>query len=257
MTRIALVTGASSGIGREAAIALHQAGWTVIITARRQNDLEETLDLMKAASLKDSSAARPDSLIVVADLTVSDDVDRLYREINERYGRLDLLFNNAGVPSPKVHMEDLPLDKFNSIMAVNVTAIFHCAQKAISMMKKQQPMGGRIINNGSVSAYTPRPLSAPYTMSKHSVLGLTKSIALDCRQFNIACSQLDIGNAQSSMSAQKSAGVLQADGSTAAEPVMDASWAGEAVVYMAGLPLNVNVLNQTLMATNMPFVGRG
>ncbi|RSH93716.1 hypothetical protein EHS25_006363 [Saitozyma podzolica] len=249
-TKVAVVTGASSGIGRAAAIALNSAGWTVVLSGRRADALAETVQAMPADS-------RSKTLVVSGDLSSPDDVRNLFASVKTTYGRLDVLFNNAGVPSPKVPIEEMSLDSFNHVIGVNVTAVFQCCQEAIRIMKEQVPRGGRIINNGSVSAHVPRPLSAPYTMSKHAIWGLTKTIALDYRPFNIACSQLDIGNAQSSMSDAKPKGVLQADGSVRSEPVMDARYAGEAVVYMANLPLEVNILNQTIMATNMPFVGRG
>ncbi|GFZ51533.1 hypothetical protein JCM24511_09300 [Saitozyma sp. JCM 24511] len=247
--RIALVTGASSGIGRASAIALNDAGWVVVLTARRKDALQETIAMM-------GDKKHPKTLAVEADVAVVKDVERLFKVVKEEFGRLDLLFNNAGMSSFKTPMEDLSLDHFEQVMRVNVTAPFLCSQLAVKIMKEQNPQGGRIINNGSISAYTPRPNAAPYTMSKHAISGLTKTLALDYRQYNIAACQIDVGNAQTSIGL-KSDGMLQADGSMRPEPAFNAKYVGDAIVYMANLPLDVNILNQTIMATNMPFVGRG
>ncbi|PWN90898.1 short-chain dehydrogenase/reductase SDR [Acaromyces ingoldii] len=252
---VAIVTGASSGIGRAAAISLYQAGWSCVLSGRRDVELQETARRMEAAGLASDSQAS--ICCVCGDLTARGEIERLFNETVKTFGRIDLLFNNAGVGNAKVAMEDIPFEDFQSLLQINVAVPFRCTQLAIKQMKAQVPMGGRIINNGSVSSVTPRPLSAPYTLSKHAITGLTKSTALDGRQHNIACTQLDIGNAQSVMSDSKTGGVLQADGSLRPEPVMDVRYAGHAVAYLASLPLDVNVLNQTIMATTMPFVGRG
>jgi len=247
---IALITGASSGIGRAAAIALNQAGWTTVVCARRKDALEETVSMMEEEGQKRTK-------VVVADLGVEEDVVGVFEVIKKEFGRLDLVFNNAGMSSRKVPIEEITSKEFKQLMDVNVTACFICCQEAVKIMKAQEPMGGRIINNGSISAYVPRPFSAPYTMSKHAILGLTKSVSLDGRKWNIVCSQLDIGNAESAIGASKTGGILQANGELIAEPTMDCGYAGEAIAYMASLPLSVNNLYHTLMANAMPYVGRG
>ncbi|ORX38988.1 short-chain dehydrogenase/reductase SDR [Kockovaella imperatae] len=248
-SRIALVTGSSSGIGRSSAIALNAAGWTVILTGRRKDALEETVRLMG-----DDRSER--TTIVVGDLAKPEFVEALFDIIRRDFGRLDLLFNNAGMGAPKQSFDRIPLDTFQEVLDLNVTSAFFCAQEAFKLMREQEPQGGRIINNGSISAYAPRPLGAAYTISKHAISGLTKSIALEGREHNIACSQIDIGNAYTSLSSSGS-GQLQADGTTRVEAGFDVKHVGDALVYMAELPLEVNILSQTIMATTMPFVGRG
>jgi len=247
--RIALVTGAGSGIGRAAALALQKAGFSVVLTGRRSDALDAT------SALATSSAGR--MLAVPADVSRPDDVRRLFAQTKETFGRLDLLFNNAGRGAPAIPMEDLTYDQWTAVVNVNLTGSFLCAQEAMRIMKQQDPRGGRIINNGSISAHTPRPLSAPYTATKHAITGLTKSIALDGRRFDIACGQIDIGNAATEMTERMTEGVLQPNGSKAVEPRMDVSHVADAIVYMANLPLDANVLFMTVMATKMPFAGRG
>ncbi|MBV8828970.1 MAG: SDR family oxidoreductase [Acidobacteriaceae bacterium] len=249
MKKIALVTGAGSGIGRAVAIALAQAEFSVFLAGRRMNELERTAVV---TNLTDASM-----IPVQTDVTDPVSVGNLFAEIHNRFGRLDLLFNNAGANAPAVPLEDLTLDQWNAVVAVNLTGAFLCAQAAVRMMKNQKPRGGRIINNGSLSAYVPRPNSAPYTATKHAISGLTKSISLDGRKHDIACGQIDIGNAATEMTERMSMGVLQPDGSTALEPRIDPKIVAEAVVYMAGLPLDANVQFMTVMATKMPFIGRG
>jgi NAD(P)-dependent dehydrogenase (short-subunit alcohol dehydrogenase family) len=248
MTRqIALVTGAGSGIGRASALALMEAGWTVVLTGRRREALEAT------------AAAGPagQSLVHPADVSVPEEVDRLFAEIRARYGRLDLLFNNAGVNAPGVPLEDLSFADWSRVVAVNLTGVFLCAQAAFRLMKEQTPRGGRIINNGSISAHAPRPNSIAYTATKHAVTGLTKSLSLDGRKYDIACGQIDIGNADTEMGGRMKHGVPQADGRIAPEPVMDVAHVAKSVVFMASLPLEANVQFLTVMATKMPFIGRG
>ena len=245
MSRVALVTGAGSGIGRGVALALHAAGYSVVLAGRRKAELETT-------------AAQADRMLVVpTDVTVPESVDALFAKTQETFGRLDVLFNNAGISAPAVPLEDLTFEQWSAVVNVNLTGAFLCAQAAIRLMKAQTPHGGRIINNGSISAHAPRPNSAPYTATKHAITGLTKSISLDGRKHNIACSQIDIGNAATEMTERMTSGVLQADGSTAVEPRMDVRHVAEAVVFMANLPLDANVEFMTIMATKMPFVGRG
>ena len=246
--KITLVTGGGSGVGRSAAQALIKAGYSVIVTGRRADPLYETLKLANA----------PDrTLAVPADVSDPDSVAALFAKIKETYGRLDVVFNNAGVNVPSMTFGDLTFDQWKSVVDVNLSGVFLTAHAAFNMMREQSPQGGRIINNGSISAHTPRPGSAPYTSTKHGVSGLTKTIALDGRQFNIACGQIDIGNALTPMAARMVDGVPQADLKIKPEPVMDVDHVGNAVVHMAGLPLDANILNMTIMATNMPFVGRG
>ncbi len=241
----ALVTGAGSGIGRAVAIALHDAGYRVALAGRRQAELERT------------AGPREHMLVVPTDVSVPESVRALFARIKETYGRLDLLFNNAGRGAPAVPIEDLTFEQWNTVVGVNLTGAFLCAQEAIRMMKQQEPKGGRIINNGSISAHTPRPNSAPYTATKHAITGLTKSISLDGRAHNIACGQIDIGNAATEMTDRMAAGVLQANGSVAVEARMDVRHVADAVLYMAQLPLDANVQFMTVMATQMPFIGRG
>jgi NAD(P)-dependent dehydrogenase (short-subunit alcohol dehydrogenase family) len=246
--KIALVTGGGTGVGRSAAHALIKVGYTVIVTGRRAEPLNETLELANMTGL---------SLAVTADVSDPISVDALFAKIKETYGRIDVVFNNAGVNFPSTNFGELTFDQWKSVVDVNLSGVFLTANSAFRMMRDQSPQGGRIINNGSISAHAPRPGSAPYTSTKHGVTGLTKTIALDGRQFNIACGQIDIGNALTPMAARMVEGVPQADLSTKAEPVMDVDHVGNAIVHMAGLPLGANILNMTIMATNMPFVGRG
>ena len=247
MTRIALVTGAGSGIGTAVAVALAHDGWTVVLAGRRLGPLEAT------AGLAGNSAVP-----IACDVTDHASVGSLFAAIDERYGRLDLLFNNAGVGAPAIPLEELSVEQWQAVVDTNLTGAFLCTQEAFRLMKRQDPRGGRIINNGSISATTPRPLSAPYTATKHAITGLTKSTALDGRAYDIACGQIDIGNAATDMiSAVADVGALQPDGSIKQEPTFDPAHVGEAVVYMAGLPPSANVQSLTVMATKMPFVGRG
>ncbi len=243
--KTALVTGAGSGIGRATALALAEKGWRVAITGRRALELEKT------ASMGSGMLAVP------ADVSDPGAVEALFTRVGEEFGRLDLLFNNAGINAPAVPMEDLPFAQWAAVVGVNLTGAFLCAQHAIRIMKAQSPQGGRIINNGSISAHAPRPHSAPYTATKHAITGLTKSIALDGRVHGIACGQIDIGNAATEMTQRMTAGVPQANGTTMVEPRMDAKHVADAVVQMASLPLDANVLFITIMATTMPLVGRG
>jgi len=240
----AVVTGAGSGVGRAVALALHGAGYSVALAGRRKDRLEET-------------AAGTKMLVVPTDVGKPDSVKLLFAKTLEAFGRLDLLFNNAGAGTPAVPMEDLTFEQWSATVAVNLTGPFLCSQEAIRIMKSQAPRGGRIINNGSISAHTPRPFSAPYTSTKHAITGLTKSISLDCRQYEICCGQIDIGNAATEMTQRMTQGVLQANGTTAPEPRMDVQNVANAVLYMASLPLDSNVLFMTVMANTMPFVGRG
>ena len=248
---IALVTGGGSGIGRAISAALLEQGYKVVIAGRREDVLQVAADEL--------TTANPGSVVraIAADIGDPRSVEALFHAIGQEFGRLDLLVNNAGRGLPAVPMEEISFDDWNAIVAVNLTGAFLCTQQAMRMMKAQTPRGGRIINNGSISATTPRPLSAPYTATKHAISGLTKSTALDGRPFDIACGQIDIGNAATEMTARMSKGVLQANGETAAEATIPAHLVAEAVVYMAGLPLSANVLTMTVMATQMPYVGRG
>jgi NAD(P)-dependent dehydrogenase (short-subunit alcohol dehydrogenase family) len=248
-SKIALVTGAGSGIGRAASLALQAAGFSIVLTGRRAEELRKT------SSLGDQSGPR--MLPVPADVANPEAVQKLFATIQQEFGRLDLLFNNAGTNAPAVPMEDLPLEQWNTVVGVNLTASFLCAREAIRIMKAQSPQGGRIINNGSISAHAPRPHSAPYTATKHAITGLTKSISLDCRKYGIACGQIDIGNAATEMTQRMTAGVPQANGTTMVEPRMDVRHVADAVVYMASLPLDANVQFMTVMATTMPLIGRG
>lgn len=243
---IALVTGAGTGIGKAVALALGAAGYTVVLTGRRRAVLDEVAEQIG----RGASA-------VAADMTDPAAVEALFAAIRDRHGRLDLLFNNAGTNAPAVPLEDLALEEWKAVIDTNVTGVFLCTREAFRLMKAQTPQGGRIINNGSISAHVPRPNSAPYTASKHAVAGLTKATSLDGRKYNIACGQIDIGNTDTAMASQMKAGVLQADLSVRAEPTFDVRHVAEAVVTMAGLPLEANVQSMTIMATAMPFVGRG
>jgi NAD(P)-dependent dehydrogenase (short-subunit alcohol dehydrogenase family) len=246
--KVAMVTGAGSGIGRAAALALVKAGYAVALTGRREAELERTRDLAGGENA---------ALVAPCDVSQPQSVVHLFAAIKERFGRLDVLFNNAGMGAPAVPLEELTFEQWSAVVNVNLTGAFLCAQQAIRLMKAQSPHGGRIINNGSISAHVPRPNSAPYTATKHAITGLTKSISLDGRAFNIACSQIDIGNAATEMTEKMAAGVLQANGAMLVEPRMDVQHVADAVVYMASLPLDANVQFMTLMATNMPFIGRG
>ena len=247
--RIALVTGAGSGIGRASALALQAAGFSVVIAGRRASEIEKTV-----------AKAAPEGSPIVAvpcDVSQPDSVNALFARIQRDFGRLDVLFNNAGVSAPGVPIEDLTFEAWNTTVSVNLTGAFLCAQAAFRLMKDQEPRGGRIINNGSISAYTPRPNHVPYTATKHAITGITKCIALDGRKHDIACSQIDIGNAATEMTDRMAQGVMQADGARKVEPRMDVKHVANLVVHLASLPLDVNVLFTTIMATKMPFVGRG
>jgi NAD(P)-dependent dehydrogenase (short-subunit alcohol dehydrogenase family) len=247
-TKIALVTGAGSGIGRAVSLSLQSAGYSVVLAGRRVAELEKT-----AASAQAGGKMLP----VPTDVSNPESVRALFARIKEAFGRLDLLFNNAGAGAPGIPMEDLSYEQWSKVVGVNLTGAFLCAQEAIRLMKAQNPQGGRIINNGSISAHVPRPNSAPYTTTKHAILGLTKCISLDGRKFGIACGQIDIGNAATEMTERMTAGILQANGTMMVEPRMNVQHVADAVVYMASLPLDANVQFLTVMATCMPFVGRG
>ena len=247
--KIALVTGAGSGVGRAAARALLEDGWSVVLAGRRAEPL---LALAAEAAERGHTA-----LAVPTDVTDADSVQALFASVEQGFGRLDVLFNNAGVNAPAVPIDELPLDKWFGLLNTNVSGMFLCARAAFGLMRRQSPQGGRIINNGSISAHTPRPFTAPYTMSKHAVTGLTKALALDGRAWNIVASQIDIGNALTEMSERMTRGVLQANGTTAPEPMMDAQHVADAVRHVAALPLAANILNMTIMASAMPYAGRG
>ncbi len=247
-SKVAIITGAGSGIGRSVAMALLKEGYSVTLAGRREEALQETAGY---------APDRSHLLLVPSDISQPDSVKQLFAATKEKFGRLDLLFNNAGVNTADVLLEDLEYDQWRKVVDVNLTGTFLCTREAFRLMKNQQPMGGRIINNGSISAQVPRPNSAPYTATKHAITGLTKSTALDGRKYNIACGQIDIGNAATDMASKLKEGVPQADGSTAVELTMDVSNVADAVVYMANLPPEANVLFLTVMATKMPFVGRG
>ncbi|KAI0718226.1 short-chain dehydrogenase/reductase SDR [Cerioporus squamosus] len=245
--KVAIITGASSGIGRATAVSLSKAGWTLALLARRADKLQETQDLC------DNQAK---ILLVAGDVTKEEDVLKLFRLTVEKFGRLDMLFNNAGTASAQVPIEDTSLETFQRVINVNLVGTFLCTREAVRIFKSQTPQGGRIINNGSISAYTPRPHSSPYTSTKHAVLGMTKSTALDGRAFNITCTQIDIGNAQTSLLPQPQ-GLLQGDGRRVPEASFDPKHVGEAIAHIASLPFDVTVLTFNIMATQMPFVGRG
>ena len=247
--KIAMITGAGSGIGRSVALAMMKEGYSVVLAGRRQDALEET------ATLGGSYGAP--TLAVSTDLSNPDAVKHLFDKTKETFGRLDILFNNAGPNAPPINLEDITFEQWQTVLGANLTAAFLCTQEAFKMMKDQSPRGGRIINNGSISAQTPRPNSAPYTATKHAISGLTKSTSLDGRKYDIACGQIDIGNAATNMTQKMSTGVLQANLSVAAEPTMDVSNVASAVVFMSSLPLDANVSTITVMATKMPLVGRG
>ncbi len=248
MTKVALVTGGGSGIGRETAHALVSADWHVIVCGRTAASLDETIKL----------SPKPASMTSIAtDVADSASVDALFSAIKDQHGHLDVVFNNAGTNVPPMTIDELTVDQWKSVIDVNLHGAFLIARGAFAMMRHQDPQGGRIINNGSISAHLPRPGSVPYAVSKHAITGLTRCLSLDGRPFNIACGQIDIGNASSVMTEEISAGIIQADGSTKAEPVMDVKHVGEAVVNMAALPLSANVQFMTIMASSMPYIGRG
>ncbi len=247
--RIALVTGAGSGIGKAVALALLREDWRVVLAGRRREPLE--------AVLGQAGSRSATAIVVPTDITEPASVRALFARTREAFGRLDLLFNNAGRNAPAVPLEDLSYEDWRAVLDTNLTGAFLCTQEAFRIMKDQSPRGGRIINNGSISAHVPRPLSAAYTASKHAITGLTRSTSLDGRPYDIACGQIDIGNAATELTERMSTGVLQADGRTAAEPRMDVSHVAQAVLLMAGLPLDANVPSLTVMATKMPYAGRG
>jgi NAD(P)-dependent dehydrogenase (short-subunit alcohol dehydrogenase family) len=247
--RTAIVTGAGSGIGRATAVALLKEGYSVVLAGRRPDALAETV--------AQAGPDGPRALAVPTDVTDPESVSTLFETTKQTFGRLDVLFNNAGMGAPAVPLEDLTIDDWRRVVDVNLTGMFLCIREAFRLMKDQVPRGGRIINNGSISASTPRPNSAPYTATKHAVTGLTKSAALDGRKYDIGCGQIDIGNADTPLTARMKEGVPQANGTMAAEPTMDVDHVARAIVYMAGLPLDANVLFMTVMATKMPLVGRG
>jgi NAD(P)-dependent dehydrogenase (short-subunit alcohol dehydrogenase family) len=246
--RVALVTGAGTGIGKSAALALLKDGYHVALVGRRADMLEKT-----AAE----SGARERAMACPGDITKPEVVKSIFGKVKDSWGRLDVLFNNAGMGAPAVPMEDLPIETWKAVVDINLNAMFYCTQEAIRIMKAQDPKGGRIINNGSISAHAPRPMSVAYTATKHAVTGLTKTTSLDGRKNDIVCSQIDIGNALTELAARMAKGVPQADGSVKPEPLMDVKHVGDAVLHMANLPLDVNVQFMTIMATKMPFVGRG
>jgi NADP-dependent 3-hydroxy acid dehydrogenase YdfG len=247
--KIAVVTGAGSGIGRAVAVALAGEGYSVVLAGRRPAALEETM--------KGAQAHGARMMPVPTDVADPKSVEALFARTREAFGRLDLLFNNAGVSAPGVPLDELTVDQWRTVVDVNLTGVFLCTQQAFRLMKTQTPRGGRIINNGSISAHVPRPRSAPYTATKHAVTGLTRSTSLDGRQHDIACGQIDIGNASTELAAKMASGVPQANGEIAVEPLMDVEHVARAVVYMAGLPLEANVQFMTVMATKMPYIGRG
>jgi len=249
MTKIALVTGASRGIGRAVALEMLAQGYGVTLVGRRSDALQEVIDAAGPAA--DRACA------VAADVTDPESVKELFARHRDRFGRLDVLYNNAGVNAPAVPLEDITFDQWQAVIGTNLTGAFLCTQEAFRLMKSQSPAGGRVINNGSVAAHVPRPLSSPYAASKHAITGLTRATSLDGRPFDIACGQIDIGNARTDMASPQAQGALQADGSVRAEPLLDLDHVVSAVLYMAGLPLDANVMFMTVMATKMPFVGRG
>jgi len=245
----AVVTGAGTGIGKAAALALLRSGWRVSLAGRRREPLEQ--------AIAQAGADGERGLAVPTDVADPDSVAALFATVKSKFGRLDLLFNNAGIGAPGVGMEELTFAQWKSVVDINLTGAFLCTQQAIRIMKDQSPRGGRIINNGSISAHAPRPNSAPYTATKHAITGLTKSTSLDCRKYDIACGQIDIGNARTDLAARMAQGVPQANGQIAVEPLMDVEHVASSILYMASLPLDANVQFMTVMATKMPFVGRG
>ena len=247
--KIAIVTGAGTGVGKSAALALGEEGWAVVLAGRRSELLDEVVK-----EIQDTGGT---ALAVPTDATDPVSVKALFAKTKEAHGRLDLLFNNAGTNAPGIPLEELSFEQWSTVVNVNLTGVFLCTQEAFKIMKDQDPRGGRIINNGSISAHVPRPNSAPYTATKHAVTGLTRSTSLDGRKYDIACGQIDIGNALTEMVARMTKGVPQADGATKVEPVMDVSNVGKTIAYMASLPPEANAQFVTVMATNMPFIGRG
>jgi len=247
--KVALVTGAGTGIGRNTALRLLEEGYSVVLAGRRIELLERTK--------REAGDSGSRTLIVPTDVGSPESVRELFNKIRETFGRVDLLFNNAGIGAPAVPLEEISYEQWKAVVDVNLTGAFLCTQEAFRIMKEQKPRGGRIINNGSISAHVPRPFSSPYTATKHAITGLTRSTSLDGRPYDIACGQIDIGNAATEMTDRMAEGIIQADGKKAVEPRMDAENVANAVVYMAGLPLDANVLFMTVMATKMPFVGRG
>ena len=248
-TKVALVTGAGTGIGKHSALALMREGYAVVLAGRRK-------DLLEATAAEGKATGSP-SLVVPTDVSDPESIRALFANTKDTFGRLDLLFNNAGIGAPPVPMEELPFEKWKAVVDTNLTGSFICTQEAIKIMKNQQPRGGRIINNGSISAHAPRPFSVAYTSTKHAITGLTKSTSLDGRKYDIACGQIDVGNAATEMTERMKKGVPQANGTVEVEPTMDVQNVAKAVVYMASLPLDANVQFLTVMATKMPFVGRG
>ena len=247
--KISIVTGAGTGVGKSASLALADEGWTIVLAGRRKDPIEAVANEIKSRG--------GNALAIVTDTSDTKSVKGLFEETKRAFGRLDLLFNNAGTNAPGVSLEDLSFEQWTNVVNVNLTGVFLCTQEAFRLMKAQTPMGGRIINKGSISAHVPRPGSAPYTATKHAVTGLTRSTSLDGRKYNIACGQIDIGNALTEMAARMTKGVPQADGSIQVEPVMDVANVGKTVAHMASLPMEANVQFVTVMATNMPFIGRG
>ena len=247
--KVAIVTGAGTGIGKAVALALVDDGYSVVFAGRRTDRLDSAVESAGAAASR--------CLAVPTDVTDAESVRALFAKTKERFGRLDLLFNNAGIGTPPIPMEDLPFEQWKAVVDTNLNGAFFCTQEAIRIMKAQTPRGGRIINNGSISAHAPRPHSVAYTATKHAITGLTKSTSLDGRRYDIACGQIDVGNAATDLTLNMPLGVLQANGELASEPTIDTAHVARAVVYMAGLPLDVNVQFMTLMATKMPFLGRG
>ena len=248
-SKVALITGAGSGVGKAAALALAGAGWSVALVGRREEPLREVAKAAEAAGGK--------AIVCAGDVAKPADVRAAFDRTVEAFGRIDLVFNNAGVGAPGVPLEELTFEQWKTVVDINLSGVFLCIQESFRVMKAQVPMGGRIINNGSVSSYAPRPNSAPYTATKHGVLGLTRSASLDGRKYDIAVGQIDIGNAATEMAMRMASGVPQADGSIRAEPLMDVKHVGETILAMASMPLEANILNATVMATKMPFVGRG
>ena len=247
--KISIVTGAGTGVGKSASLALADEGWTIVLAGRRKDPIEAVANEIKSRGGNASA--------IVTDTSDTKSVKGLFEETKRTFGRLDLLFNNAGTNAPGVSLEELSFEQWTNVVNVNLTGVFLCTQEAFRLMKAQTPMGGRIINNGSISAHVPRPGSAPYTATKHAVTGLTRSTSLDGRKYNIACGQIDIGNALTEMAARMTKGVPQADGGIQVEPVMDVANVGKTVAHMASLPMEANVQFVTVMATNMPFIGRG
>jgi NAD(P)-dependent dehydrogenase (short-subunit alcohol dehydrogenase family) len=247
--KVGLVTGAGTGIGKAVALALMREGYAVVLAGRRQDKLEETAS--------EGAATGGESLVVPTDVSDPVSVKALFARTKEAFGRLDVLFNNAGIGAPAMPLEELPYETWKKVVDINLTGMFLCTQQAIKLMKAQDPRGGRIINNGSISAHAPRPNSVAYTSTKHAITGLTKTISLDGRKYDIACGQIDIGNAETDLARRMADGVPQADGSIRVEPLMDPQHVADAIVFMAGLPLQSNVQFLTIMATKMPFVGRG